>query len=403
MDRGLGDRVLRRPGRRRSPPGRLLRLDPGARPCFVTSARRARPARSATRPRRRGRSRRRSASARSSGPGASIDDLIGAPLAAIQARSGLLVGMSPKRRTRSGASCVGRGAGDRGVGGDDERAGRAGRSEAREVGSASTGKPDASARAATAPGRSRIEVAPGDDQPPLRPLDRAGQGTEQLLARLAARDRHGQRAPLRPALEGERVGGAEIVGALLGAERVPPRRGSGGPGPRPPIASPKARQATERMWSRPASSASWVPTSQNHRAADPVEADLVDRLPGAHLAQLGRAVGGEHDQRHARLVGLDDGGVEVGRRRAARAGDDRRALRSPSAAPSAMKPAQRSSRTTVSSRASSRSRARAIGEEREPGERKAWRTPERASSSTSAEASAELRLVRSIIGCAVGR
>ena len=47
-----------------------------------------------------------------------------------------------------------------------------------------------------------------------------------------------------------------------------------------------------------------------HRGA--VELQLVDRLPGADPAQLGRAVGGQGDQRHARLVGLADRRVEVG-------------------------------------------------------------------------------------------
>ena len=43
-----------------------------------------------------------------------------------------------------------------------------------------------------------------------------------------------------------------------------------------------------------------------------VELDLVDRLPGADVAQLGRAIGGQDEQRHARLVRLDDGGRVVG-------------------------------------------------------------------------------------------
>ena len=43
-----------------------------------------------------------------------------------------------------------------------------------------------------------------------------------------------------------------------------------------------------------------------------VELDLVDRLPGADVAQLGRPVGGQHEQRHARLVRLDHGGRVVG-------------------------------------------------------------------------------------------
>ena len=52
-----------------------------------------------------------------------------------------------------------------------------------------------------------------------------------------------------------------------------------------------------------------------------VELELVDRLPGADVAQLGRAVGGEDDQRHARLVRLDHRGQVVRGRRAARARD----------------------------------------------------------------------------------
>ena len=51
-----------------------------------------------------------------------------------------------------------------------------------------------------------------------------------------------------------------------------------------------------------------------HRRA--VELDLVDRLPGADPAQLGRPVGGQDDQRHARLVRLADRRVVVGRGRA---------------------------------------------------------------------------------------
>ena len=66
--------------------------------------------------------------------------------------------------------------------------------------------------------------------------------------------------------------------------------------------------------------ASCTPTSKNHLTALAVELDLVDRLAGADIAQLGRAVGGEDDQRHPRLVGLDHRGRQVGRRRAGGAG-----------------------------------------------------------------------------------
>ena len=66
------------------------------------------------------------------------------------------------------------------------------------------------------------------------------------------------------------------------------------------------------------------------------------------------------------------------------------------AAPSAKKPAERSSRITVTSICGSRQSATASGVEREPGETTARRTPQRASSSTKAEARAVLALVESI-------
>src|SRR4051812_1595994 len=54
--------------------------------------------------------------------------------------------------------------------------------------------------------------------------------------------------------------------------------------------------------------------------------ELVDRLPGAGVAQLGRPVGGQHDERHAGLMRLDHAGQQVGQRAPGRARDrDRRA------------------------------------------------------------------------------
>ena len=44
-----------------------------------------------------------------------------------------------------------------------------------------------------------------------------------------------------------------------------------------------------------------------------VEAELIDRLSRAHVAQLGRAVGGQHEQRHPGPPGFDDGRGVVGR------------------------------------------------------------------------------------------
>ena len=65
------------------------------------------------------------------------------------------------------------------------------------------------------------------------------------------------------------------------------------------------------------------------------------------------------------------------------------------AAPRAKKAAERSSTITVTSISGWRQSASASGVEREPGETTAWRSPQRASSSTKAEASAVLALVGS--------
>src|SRR5579875_372860 len=64
-----------------------------------------------------------------------------------------------------------------------------------------------------------------------------------------------------------------------------------------------------------------------HRAA--VQLDLVDRLVGPGAAQFGRPVGGEHEERHAGLPGLDHRRVKAGRRRARRAGHGHRAAGGP--------------------------------------------------------------------------
>ena len=56
-----------------------------------------------------------------------------------------------------------------------------------------------------------------------------------------------------------------------------------------------------------------------HRPAE--EADLVGGLGGTGAPELVRAVGGQQDQRDARVVRLEDGGVQV-RDGGARGGDD---------------------------------------------------------------------------------
>mgnify|MGYP006867823739 FL=1 len=53
-------------------------------------------------------------------------------------------------------------------------------------------------------------------------------------------------------------------------------------------------------------------------AEDP---DLVGRLVGPDTTQLGGPVGGEQQQRHGTVVGLEHGGVEIGDGGAARRDD----------------------------------------------------------------------------------
>ena len=66
-----------------------------------------------------------------------------------------------------------------------------------------------------------------------------------------------------------------------------------------------------------------------------VEVGLLDGLWRTDTVQLRRAIGGDHDHRHARLMRLDDCRVEVGGRRAAGAQQQRQARRSPEPTPSA--------------------------------------------------------------------
>ena len=86
------------------------------------------------------------------------------------------------------------------------------------------------------------------------------------------------------------------------------------------------------------------------------ELELVDRLPGADLAQLGRAVGGQHEQRHARLVRLDRRRQQLGGGGARGAGDGDRQARSPW--PARARRSRRSARRRASSSAGA-ARARA--------------------------------------------
>ena len=291
--------------------------------------------------------------------------------AASQARSGLLVGISPKRRTRSGDE-RGRSARRAAAGRRPRRraSGRGGRSAAarsarRGSGSRRRGRGGRAARAA------RVELAAGDDHPRGARRDVLGDLVEQELP--TARGRSGSTAvsgPLAAALAA-RAASVAVTAPSTAARRqrlapgevevdrararLAARGGEGAAGDRAVVEQPVVVGVVGADFAEPA-----------HRGA--VELELVDRLPGADPAQLRRAVGGEHDQRHRRLVGLADRRVEVGGRGARGAEHaDRRAAR--------LRGAEREEGggALVDDHASPRSPAgarapRASGVEREPGE-----------------------------------
>jgi hypothetical protein len=149
-------------------------------------------------------------------------------------------------------------------------------------------------------------VATGDDDRALPDLELDRRGR-----RAAARAREGLVAGRRQRLvEHERLAQREVQ--VHGARTPGHGRLVGAEGELAHPAQPLGRGAVRADLEEPL-----------RRAA--VELELVDGLPGPDLAQLGRAIGGEHDQRDARLVGLDHRGEVVGGRGAAGARHRRRA------------------------------------------------------------------------------
>ena len=299
-------------------------------------------------------------------------------------RSGLEVGRSPTRsdelgRVRGGPA-PGRAAARRSA------RSRPGPRRAPDSGSASSGSAGALGEARPAPrraaGRARRGPATITRARARRRARRASPSSSASArprARVRGRVTHG-RPPARPPPPGSSSGSGAV-----GHERLAQRE----------VQVHRARAAVERGPERAAGELAQPAHARRRRRVvvdleEPlggaaVELDLVDRLPGADLAQLGRAVGGEHEQRHARLVRLDHRGRVVGRRgaracRRARPGTPGR-LGQPE-----REEARRSARRCATSRAAA-ARARATstsGVEREPGEVHASRRPQRASSSTKA-------------------
>ena len=181
-------------------------------------------------------------------------------------------------------------------------------------------------RPAEALARGGDRVEPGlrasrDDDRPVRVArddrQRAAGGSGVLAGRRAQQPRTPAVATglrVRPELgrRDERLAQREVQVDRAGAalERRPHRAAREHPHPAHPLGRRVVRADLEEPLRRRA-----------------VELDLVDRLAGADLAQLRRPVGGEDDERHARLVRLDDRRNEVRRRRAGRARDRDRPAR----------------------------------------------------------------------------
>ena len=282
-------------------------------------------------------------------------------------RSGLQVGRSPTRITVSGrwrggealvaqqVVVVGDGSGAAPRAG--ERVGQQRRAEGRRRGRQRRGEAVVAL------------VAAGDDERAPADLELDGGGRRGAPRRGGEARRRTRRQRL---VEHERLAQREVQvhgarapghGRLVGAEGEPAHP-----------AQPLGRRAVGADLEEPL-----------RRAA--VELQLVDRLAGPDLAQLGRAVGGEDDERDPRLVGLDHGRQVVRGRRPARARDRRGppALLGHAEREEAGARARR--RATTSRRPGWRASVSTSGVEREPGEVHAPARPQRASSSTNARSS----------------
>ena len=266
---------------------------------------------------------------------------------------------------------------------------RRGPSAGREIGSASTGQP-------AAVGEPRRRSRPRTSAPqPATTTPRSGARARVAASRRRPAAGVGARAATRRRVHGAPSGrpGASTSGAPVGTKRFPERKvemhRAGGRSDRMSRDRAARERAPRRVRVGDVGRRTGI-AEPAHRVA--VQLRLVDRLPGAGVAQLGRTVGGAHDQRDARVRGLDDRGMEVRGRRPRRAAQDRgppaceRRSRAPGTQPSARRarPARGSGR-----RARERARAASNGiRARRP--RRVH--PDRAHSSTSAAANAVVRV-----------
>ena len=170
----------------------------------------------------------------------------------------------------------------------------------------------------------RIGGRPGDDRSARRGVHQLSQLLDERAVRHGIRllDAH----PRRPVGTALPVGGVQ-TGIHHRRQRLAQRQiqmhGAG-----PPAERRRVRAAGQRAVVHGRVAPGRVVAHLDEPLRErPVQLDLVDRLPGADVAQLGRPVGRQHDQRHARLVRLDDSGHQVRGGAAGRAGDGDRPAR----------------------------------------------------------------------------
>ena len=184
-----------------------------------------------------------------------------------------------------------------------------------EVGSASSGHPQAAARRA-AGSATCSDVGSAHDHPA-----RLGRDAGAQLLHVVGVRRRGVLAQLGPGTAIRAPGpvrGVERLGLRrqrLTQREVQVNRTRPVPG-RGPVGAAGQRAMVNRGL------ATGLVGADLHEPLDcaTVELDLIDGLAGADLTQLGRPVGRQHHQRHPRMPRLDDRGVEVRRRGARRAG-----------------------------------------------------------------------------------
>ncbi len=173
--------------------------------------------------------------------------------------------------------------------------------------------------------RGRVGAVAGHDHAPLGPGQvqdgRGGSGREP-----------GPRRPVRPPVQRLRPGSPVSPVRVAGHQRLAQgqvqvhRAGQAARRPAGQAPGPTGQRAPVPGHARPGLGHADLAEPAH---CVPVQLELVDGLVGAGAAQLGRPVGGQHQQRHPGLVGLDDRGVEVRRGRARGAQHRRRAGRWP--------------------------------------------------------------------------